>query len=94
MAQFRIHRMKEAPRQSFRWAPHISGSAQVKQKDYEPGQQVEAPTEYAAWAQLRGSEQPLAIGDVLETETGELRICKYVGFEQALWFTPEKMENQ
>ena len=90
--------MKDAPRQSFRWAPHVSGSAQVKQKDYEPGSQVEAPTEYAAWAQLRASDQPLSVGDVLEAESGELRICKYVGFEQALWFVPpvpvESAENQ
>ena len=85
--------MKEAPRQSFRWAPHVAGAAQVKQKDYEPGSQVEAQTEYAAWAQLRASEQPLGIGDLLETESGELRICKYVGFEQALWLMPDKVET-
>jgi len=88
--------MKDLPRQSFRWAPHVSGSAQVKAKDYEPGSQVDALTEYAAWAQLRASEQPLVVGDLLEMESGELRICKYVGFEQALWFAPEsaKQENQ
>ncbi len=89
MHRFQIHRMKDAPRQSFRWAPHVTGAAQVKSKDYEPGPHVEALTEYAAWAQLRASERPLAIGDLLETESGELRICKYVGFEQALWLTPE-----
>ena len=99
MPQFRIHRMKDAPRQSFRWAPHVSGSAQVKPKDYEPGAQVEATTEYDAWAQLRSSESPLAVGDLLEAETGELRICKYVGFEQAIWLLQEKgllasLENQ
>ncbi len=92
MPQFRIHRMKDVPRQSFRWAPHVSGSAQVKPKDYEPGPHVEALTEYAAWAQLRSSEQPLAVGDLLETEAGELRICKYVGFEQALWLAPQIAE--
>ena len=27
--------MKDAPRQQFRWAPHVSGSASVKPKDYE-----------------------------------------------------------
>ncbi len=86
--------MKDAPRQSFRWAPHVSGSAQVKLKDYEPGPQVEAVTEYAAWARLRDSEEPLCVGDLLEAETGELRICKYVGFEQALWLLPETAETQ
>jgi hypothetical protein len=38
---------------------------------------------------LRESEQALEIGDVLETESGGLRICKYVGFEEAEWIVPE-----
>jgi len=29
------------------------------------------------------------IGDLLETEDGQLRICKYVGFEPAQWVVPE-----
>ena len=41
------------------------------------------------WAQLRTSENALLVGDVLETESGQLRICKYVGFEDARWFVPE-----
>ncbi len=93
MPRFRIYRIKDAALQSFRWAPHVAGQAQVKQKDYEPDVQVEAMTEYAAWAQLRSSAEPLSLGDLLEAEGGELRICKYVGFEQALWLTPEKAEN-
>jgi hypothetical protein len=32
------------------------------------------------------------VGDLLETETGDLRICKYVGFEPAKWFVPEPVE--
>jgi hypothetical protein len=90
MPQFRIHRMKEAPRQQFRWAPHVSGSANVKQKDYEPSGEVEAENEYAAWAALRGSERPLMVGDILELADGKLRICKYVGFEEACWVVVEK----
>ena len=59
----------------------------VKPKDYEPkhdekGPVVDAPSPYAAWVALRGSDTPLDIGDILETE-GELRILKYVGFEEA-----------
>ena len=33
--------------------------------------------------------EPLVIGDLLETEDGQLRICKYVGFEPAQWVVPE-----
>ena len=89
MPLFRIHRMKENPRQQFRWAPHVSGAANVKPKDYEPAGEIEAENDYAAWALLRDSETALLVGDVLELPTGQLRICKYVGFEEARWFIPE-----
>jgi hypothetical protein len=81
--------MKDNPRQQFRWAPHVSGAANVKQKDYEPTGEVDAENEYAAWALLRGSETPLLVGDILELPAGQLRICKYVGFDEARWFVPE-----
>jgi hypothetical protein len=89
MAHFRIHRMKEQPREHFRWAPHISAQVVVKPKDYEASGAVEALHEYAAWSELRSTENPLQLGDLLEMENGELRICKYVGFEPAVWFVPE-----
>jgi hypothetical protein len=85
--------MKDAPRQQFRWAPHVSGAASVKPKDYEPPQgseaEIEAESEYAVWALLKQAERPLGIGDLLEMPGGELRICKYVGFDSARWFVPE-----
>jgi hypothetical protein len=89
MLVFRIHRMKENPRQQFRWAPHVSGAANVKPKDYEASGEVEAENEYAAWALLHKSETPLMVGDLLEFGEGRLRICKYVGFEEARWVVPE-----
>ncbi len=88
MPNYRIYRMKDGPRQHFRLAPHVAGAANVKRKDYEESGQVEAPNEYAAWEQLRPSRQPLEVGDLLETDTGELRICKYIGFEAAAWLLP------
>ena len=81
--------MKESPRQQFRWAPHVAGAAEVKEKDYEPDGQIEADGEYDAWIRLRASEHPLAVGDLLESESGALRIYKYVGFESASWVIPE-----
>ncbi len=89
MPTYRIHRMKDAPRQSFRWAPHVTGTAGVKPKDYEQSGEVESENEYAAWAALRQSERPLDLGDLLEAESGELKICKYVGFDSAHWVLPE-----
>jgi hypothetical protein len=89
MPSYQIHRMKDNHRQHFRWAPHTSGATVAKPKDYEPGPLVEAPSPYAAWLLLRETEQALVVGDLLETEAGELRIYKYIGFEEARWFVPE-----
>lgn len=89
MPLFRIHRMKDHPRQQFRWAPHVSGTANARQKDYQPSGEVEADNEYAAWALLRDSEAALMVGDILELPEGQLRICKYVGFEEARWHVAE-----
>lgn len=85
--------MKEVPRENFRWAPHVSGMANVKPKDYEAAAEVEAESEYAAWNLLRGAGQPLNVGDLLEAPTGDLRICKYVGFEEARWILPEVQQQ-
>ncbi len=81
--------MKDSPRQQFRWAPHVSGAANAKPKDFEPAGEVEAIHEYDAWCILRDSGTPLNVGDLLESESGQLTICKYVGFEPALWVHPE-----
>jgi len=89
MPSYRIHRLRETVRQHFRFAPHVSGAAVIKERDYEPDVAMEAPTPYAAFFALRDTGNALLVGDVLETETGELRIFKYVGFEEARWFVPE-----
>jgi hypothetical protein len=89
MPKYRVYRMNESPRQQFRWAPHVSGAAGVKAKDYAADGEIEADSEYDAWSRLRASERPLAVGDLLEAESGALRICKYVGFESASWLIPE-----
>lgn len=89
MPKYRVYRMKDAPRQQFRWAPHVSGAAGIKHKDYEADGEIEGTNEYDAWSRLRSSEHPLAVGDLLENEEGLLRICKYVGFESANWVVPE-----
>ena len=81
--------MKDSPRQQFRWAPHVSGCAAVKPRDFEPNGEVEALNEYDAWRALREAAQPLEVGDLLESESGQLRICKYVGFEPASWILPQ-----
>jgi hypothetical protein len=81
--------MKDSARQHFRWAPHASGAAAVKPKDYELGGEVEAATPYAAWAALHDTAEALCVGDILESENGTVCIYKYVGFDEATWVLPE-----
>ncbi len=89
MPIYRVHRLKENPRQAFRWAAHTAGAATVKPKDYDQVGEVEAPSPYGAWSALQNTEKALVVGDVLEDPLGGLRIYKYVGFEEARWFIPE-----
>lgn len=93
MAIFRVHRLKDHLRQPFRFAPHVSGTALIKPRDYDARQEVEAATPYAAYFDLRDSEEPLAVGDVLECG-GMLYIFKFVGFEEARWVVPEPKGDQ
>ena len=89
MSLYKIHRMKEQPRQNFRWGAHTAGAGTAKPKDYEPSGEVEAASAYAAWSQLQETGDSLDVGDILEDATGRLRIFKYVGWEEAEWQLPE-----
>jgi hypothetical protein len=97
MPAYQIHRLKETQRQQFRWAPHTPGITIVKLKDYEPGSVVEAASPYALWLALRDSENAIGVGDLIEivdgAPGGELRILKYIGFEEARWYVPEPAPN-
>lgn len=89
MPSYRIHHLKDHLRQSFRQAPHVSGAANVKLRDYSPGDTIGAKSPYAAYFELRATAKPIEPGDLLESESGELRIFKFVGFEEARWVVPE-----
>jgi hypothetical protein len=91
MSTYRIHRLKAHLRQSFRYAPHVSGTAMVKPRDYvqsDDPETVDAGTPYAAFFALRDTERPLELGDLLERD-GALVILKFVGFEEARWVVPD-----
>jgi len=93
MATFRVHRLKDHLRQQFRFAPHVSGTALIKPRDYEARQEVEAATPYAAFFAMRDSPEPLGVGDVLECGVA-LYIFKFVGFEEARWVIPEPKTDE
>lgn len=89
MPAYRVHRLKDHLRQQFRAGPHVIGMASIKPGNYEPGDRIEAASPYAAFFEMRDAGNPLQIGDLLEAENGALRICKFVGFEEANWVVPE-----
>jgi hypothetical protein len=89
MPEYKVFRLKDNLRQQFRWAPHLSGVTAVKPKDYEESFTLDAESPYAAWHSVRGSEQELRVGDLLDAGELELRILKYIGFEEARWVIPE-----
>jgi hypothetical protein len=94
MPSYRIHRLKDHLRAAFRSAPHVSGAAAVKPRDYEPGEMIDAVSPYAAFFAARDSLAALEIGDLLDPGDGSLRICKFVGFEEAHWVLPESAGGQ
>lgn len=89
MPQYRIFRMKENDRQRFKIQPHASGTTMVKPREYEEKGVIEAPHHYAAWAILKDTDEPLIVGDILAGPGDEMRVLKYVGFEDAKWAMPE-----
>jgi hypothetical protein len=85
MPTYRVHRLKDHLRASFRAAPHVIGTASIKPGHYEPGESIDAASPYAAFFDMKEAGTPLSVGDLLEAENGALRICKFVGFEEAHW---------
>lgn len=62
----------------------------MKARDYRLNTDtVEARTPYGAYFALKESGTPLEVGDLLESENGDLTIYKYVGFEPARWAAAE-----
>ncbi len=99
MPHYRVYRLKEGPRESFRWAAHTGGLAVVKPKDYALREEIQADNPYDLWKRMTTETSPLCPGDLLEefrptdvencSPTGSLCIAKYIGFEPAEWFVPE-----
>jgi hypothetical protein len=89
MPEYQVFRLKENLRHQFRSAPHLSGVAGVKPKDYEESATIDAESPYAAWHSVRGTPRELAVGDLLCIEGREMCILKYIGFEEARWVLPE-----
>jgi hypothetical protein len=92
MPLYRIHRMKDGPQESFRWATHTGGLVTAKPKDYEAGEEIEGANPYEIWKRMSASAKALRPGDVLvqcdpeSSSPQPMWIVKYIGFEPAQWF--------
>ena len=89
MPSYRMYRLREGLRPHFRQLPHLSGVAGLKAKDYEESITITAESRYAAWVMLKGSGQPILVGDALLEDETNLYITKFVGMEPAEWVVPE-----
>jgi hypothetical protein len=77
------------------------GPASLKPKDYVQVAEIEAPNEYAVWKMLQGEGaaarrlRAMVVGDALEAEPGKPRVCRFAGFDDAVWFTfePKKKDE-
>ena len=96
MPVYRVLYLKEqAAIDRFRSQPPPEGAATIKPKDYEQVGEMDAPNEYAVWQALQGQSaadrgwRPMGVGDVLEVEGAKPRVCRFVGFDDATWWTFE-----
>lgn len=89
MPSYRVFRLKENLRAHFRQLPHLSGTAPLKLRDYVEGVELTASNRYAAWMDLKGTNDPLQVGDALVEDGAAVFIMKFVGLEPAEWVVPE-----
>lgn len=96
MPVYRILYLKDpAAVERFRSQGPPTGPASLKPKDYTQVAEIEAPNEYAVWRLLQAEGaternlRPMGVGDVLEAPPAAPRVCRFVGFDDATWFTFE-----
>ncbi|SRR6266478_3584553 len=77
----------------FRAQPPPDGVTSIKAKDYEQVATIDAPHEYAVWRMLQGEAsaqhnvpREMGVGDVLEIEGAKPRVCRFSGFDDAVWW--------
>ena len=89
MPSYRVFRLKENLRSHFRLLPHLSGTTQLKLRDYVEGIEVNASNRYAAWMELKNTNDPLQVGDAMVEDGVNIFVVKFVGLEPAEWMAQE-----
>ena len=75
-------------------APKPKGTL-LKPRHYEEQGEMEAESPYDVWERLQGEEaeqrgiRKLGVGDAIETESREVLICNFWGFDKAKWRSTE-----
>ena len=89
MPSYKVFRLKENLRAHFRQLPHLSGTAPLKLRDYVEGVEVTAGNRYAAWMELKNTNDPLQVGDAMVEDGANVFVVKFVGLEPAEWIVTE-----
>ncbi len=95
MARYRILYLKDAYITSRREsAPKPKGTL-LKPLHYEEQGEMEAESPYDVWKRLQAEEaeqrgiRNMGVGDAIETESGDVLICNFWGFDRAQWHSVE-----
>lgn len=95
MPLYKLFYLRDSQIQKFRESPPKPKPYRLRIGDYNEAGEIEAPTPYAVWNQLRDEPEArhgrreFGVGDVLETEPSSLMILNHWGFDQAEWRPPE-----
>lgn len=95
MARYRIFYLKDSHITARREGPPKSKDTLLQPRHYEEQGELEAESPYDVWERLQGEEaerrgiRKLGVGDAIETETREVLICNFWGFDRAKWRSPE-----
>jgi hypothetical protein len=90
MPCYRLFFLRDRYVSSYREGPPHTKPYQLRIRDYEEGGEAKAATPYAAWKSLRNhsdARRSFGVGDALESDTGELLVLNYWGFDVAHWQT-------
>lgn len=91
MPRYRIFYLKDSVARTFREAGPKPQPYLLRRHDYEQGSEIEASNPYEAWKRSQGQQaegpedRRMDVGDALESESSELLIMNFWGFDEARW---------
>ena len=97
MARYRIFYLKDSYVTARRESPPKPKGASLQPRHYEDLGEMEAESPYDVWERLQGEEaerrgiRKLGVGDAIETESPEVLICNFWGFDRAQWHSAETL---